>query len=191
MLYKFISFISSAWNRLFISPIIKASLGACGKNVHIGKGIRIFGIENVYIGNHVGININATILSTQAKVIIRDHVMFGPNVTIITGGHRTDMIGQLMDSVRDDQKKPEDDQNVVLEGDNWIGASAIILKGVTIGVGAIVAAGAIVTKDVPPYSVVGGVPARIIKMRFTEKDLERHIEHVKKQNIACNDKLKK
>lgn len=100
--------------------------------------------------------------------------MFGPHVFMITGGHRMDVIGRYMKDIRNDEKLPENDQNIVVEGDNWIGANAIILKGVTIGKGAVVAAGAIVTKDVPPYAVVGGVPAKIIKMRFDMQSIRDH-----------------
>ena len=58
----------------------------------------------------------------------------------------------------------------------WIGAGAIILKGVHIGADAIVAAGSVVTKDVAPYTIVGGAPAHFIKSRFSEDQLERHIQ---------------
>ena len=68
------------------------------------------------------------------------------------------------------EKLPENDQDVVFEGDNWIGANVTILKGVTIGEGAVIAAGSVVNKVVPSYSVVGGVPARVIRMRFTERN---------------------
>lgn len=61
-----------------------------------------------------------------------------------------------------------------ITGDNWIAANAIILKGVNVGRGAIVASGAVVTKDVPPYSIVGGVPAKVIGMRFDESQIEEH-----------------
>lgn len=82
----------------------------------------------------------------------------------------------LPHNVRDDNKLPENDAPVVFEGDNWIGANAMILKGVTVGEGAVVAAGALVTKDVPPYTVVGGVPARPVKDRFSPEELARHKE---------------
>ena len=62
--------------------------------------------------------------------------------------------------------------NIIIEDDVWIGYGAIILSGVHIGQGAVVAAGAVVTNDVPPYSVVGGVPARVIKYRFNQSVID-------------------
>lgn len=58
--------------------------------------------------------------------------------------------------------------NIIVNDDVWIGDSALVLSGVEIGQGAVIAAGAVVTEDVPPYAVVGGVPARVIKYRFTD-----------------------
>ena len=75
--------------------------------------------------------------------------------------------------VSDNEKLPNNDLPVVIEDDVWCGANVTILKGVTIGHGSIVAAGAVVTKSFPPYSIIGGVPAKLIKMRFTrEKAVE-------------------
>ena len=68
----------------------------------------------------------------------------------------------------------EFDKDIVVEDDVWIGTRAIILKGVTIHKGAIVGAGAVVTKDVPPYSIVAGNPAKIVKMRFTDEEIKKH-----------------
>ena len=82
--------------------------------------------------------------------------MFGPNCSIITGDHRIDIVGKYMQEVTVAEKKPENDMPVVIEGDNWIGANALILKGVTVGKGAVVAAGSVVTHNVPSYSIVGG-----------------------------------
>ena len=113
-------------------------------------------------------------VGADAELIIGNHVMFGPNVTIVTGDHRTDIVGKYMSKVTVDEKLQENDLPVTIEGDNWIGANATILKGVNIGRGAIVASGALVLKEIPPYSIVGGVPAKIIRMRFTDQEIEEH-----------------
>lgn len=67
----------------------------------------------------------------------------------------------------------EEYKTTTIGHDVWIGARAILIDGVTIGDGAVVGAGAVVTKDVPPYAIVGGVPARIIKYRFTPEEIEQ------------------
>ena len=101
-------------------------------------------------------------------------VIFGPKPTIITFDHRIDIIGKYIIDVTDAEKGPEHDAPVVIDDDVWCGANVTILKGVTIGRGSVVAAGAVVTKSFPPYSIIGGVPAKLIKMRFTPKEIEEH-----------------
>lgn len=81
------------------------------------------------------------------------------------------------------QKRPEDDQDVIIESDVWIGCNVTILKGVTIGKGSVVAAGAVVTKSCPPYSVIGGVPAKVIKKRFTEDEIVKHEDLLAQRNV--------
>lgn len=66
--------------------------------------------------------------------------------------------------------------NIVIGNDVWIGYEAIILAGVTIGDGAIIGTRAVVTKDVPPYTIVGGIPAKAIRLRFPKKDIEQLLE---------------
>ena len=174
-IYDLILIPSRLINRCFICPILKKSMYICGKHVKIGRKFRAYGINNIRLGNDVGLGENNTFMTTRARIVIGDHVMTGPNVSIITGGHRTDLIGRYMTMIKDNEKLPEDDQDIVLQGDNWIGANVTILKGVTIGEGSIVAAGAVVTKDIPAYTVWGGVPACYIKDRFKPDDLEKHI----------------
>ena len=92
---------------------------------------------------------------------------------IITGNHRIDNIGYFMfDS--DNDKRPEDDRDVIIEGDSWFGINVTILSGVTIGRGSVIAAGAVVTKSCPPYSILGGVPAKVLKYRFTIDEVLAH-----------------
>lgn len=106
-------------------------------------------------------------------------VIFGPHPTIITGDHRTDIIGKYIIDVTREEKLPENDRPVVIEDDVWVGANVTILKGVTIGRGSIVAAGAVVTKSFPPYSVIGGVPAHLLKRRFCDEEIVRHEQKLK------------
>lgn len=138
----------------------------CGKNVRVPRGCSFSGIENIEVANNVAFGSGLKVLSTRAKVSIGNDVMFGPNVTVITGDHRIDILDRPMISLTDKDKLPENDQDIVFEGDNWIGANATILKGVKIGYGAVVAAGAVVTQDVTPYAIVGGVPAKKIRNRY-------------------------
>ena len=186
-LYDIIGYIPAAFNKLFIDPIIRASCMRCGSSVKIGRGARIYGVKNLILGNDVSIGERATIMCTRAKVKIGDHVMTGPNVTIITGGHRTDLVGRYMTTVTNAEKRPEDDRDIIFEGDNWIGANATILRGVTVGRSAIIAAGAVVTKDVTPYSVWGGVPARCLKMRFDADTLQKHINMLQNEEGATKN----
>ena len=155
--YDIANFPKRAWNRFVKNGIIKSSLGRCGKDVHLGNDFKAYGIQNIYLGNDIGIGSDNVMMCTRANIVLGNHIMTGPRVTFVTGGHRYDIVGRTMKSIRDDEKLADDDQDIVLEGDNWIGANATILKGVSIGRGAIVAAGAVVTKSVPPLRLWGGV----------------------------------
>ena len=79
-----------------------------------------------------------------------------------------------MTDVNEKDKNPKDDLGVFIEDDVWVGTRAVILHGVTIGRGSIVGAGSVVTKSVPPYAVVAGNPARIIKYRWGVEEVLAH-----------------
>lgn len=133
----------------------------------------VSGAENIIAGEPISIGPNCIIYTTRAKLIIKSHFVSGPNLTIITGDHHY-VVGKYLDDIKDSDKIPENDQDVVIEEDVWCGANVVILKGVTIGRGSIVAAGSVVTKSCPPYSVIGGVPAKVIKRKFTEAQIIEH-----------------
>ena len=166
--------LSRAIQKFVISPLKCCLFAQCGKKVTIHRNFRVSGWQNVYIEDHVAIGEGCRFMCTRAPIRSGGHVMFGPNVTGITGNHRVDVIGKYMDAVTEDEKAEQDDEPVVLSGDNWIGANAVVLKGVTVGQGAVIAAGAIVTKDVPAYSIVAGNPAKVIRMRFTNEQIQEH-----------------
>ena len=113
-------------------------------------------LGGISIGSGSGLGVNC---SVHGPLKIGNNVMMGPNVTILTHTHnieRTDIpMGQQGMRVAE----------VVIGNDVWIGMRVVIMPGVKIGNGAVIGAGAVVTKDVPDFAVVGGVPAKIIKYR--------------------------
>ena len=173
IIYLIFNLTSRGFYRFFILPIKRKMFASCGKNVIIAKG-GTFTYNNIHIGNKVYIGDNAMFMSTRAKIFLGNNIMFGPHVFIITGSHRMDIIGKYMIDVKDIDKRPEDDKDVIIHDDVWVGASSIILKGVIVGEGSVIAAGSVVTKDVMPYSIVGGIPAKTIKMRFTPAEILKH-----------------
>ena len=138
----------------------------------------IEGIKNIVMANNVTIGVGSTIFTTGAKLIFKGHFVSGPHLTVITGDHIS-VIGKFFDEVSMLDKQRLDpnhisDKDVIIEEDVWCGANVCILKGVTIGRGSIIAAGAVVTKDIPPYSIAGGVPAKVIRKRMEEKEIAIH-----------------
>jgi len=126
-----------------------------GENVNVEKGASIG--RNVILGDNSGIGINAYI-GNNTK--IGKNVMMGQDCMILTQNHEfCDMKKPMM--VQGFQEIKE----VTIEDDVWIGARVIILPGVRIHTGSVIGAGSVVTKDVPPYSIVGGNPAKVIKNR--------------------------
>lgn len=134
----------------------KKIVAECGTNVNIERNA-VFG-PLLKIGDNSGIGINCEI---YGPVTIGKNVMMGPEVVIYTSGHRHNRTDIPMGEQGDDGVKP-----VEIGNDVWIGRRAIILPGVKIGNGCIIGAGAIVTKDVPDYSVAVGVPAKVVKNRL-------------------------
>ena len=155
-LVKFSLSFSYLWDKLW-APIWKRNMKHCGKRVYIRPMSSDFkGIENLSVGDDTIIPKGSVFYCTRAELKIGSKVLFGPNPTIITGDHRIDVIGKYIADVTDAEKLPNQDAPIVIEDDVWCGANVTILKGVTIGRGSVVAAGAVVTKSCPPYSILGG-----------------------------------
>ncbi|KAB2569009.1 hypothetical protein BFW01_g8436 [Lasiodiplodia theobromae] len=128
--------------------------------IHIDYG------TNVKLGSNVFINFNCTILDT-CLVTIGSRTLFGPNISLYSGTHPLDPL------VRNGTKGPELGGEIHIGEDCWLGGNVTILPGVTIGRGSTIGAGSVVTKDVPPFHVAAGNPARILKKIETMMDPEQ------------------
>ncbi|OQA94028.1 MAG: Galactoside O-acetyltransferase [Chloroflexi bacterium ADurb.Bin222] len=142
---------------------------ACPQGVEIGAGTLVMHGAVLHVYNfrdlpHAGIKIGRnsligeyTVIRGQGGVTLGDRVYTSPMTQLIAVNHNFD------DPTRPFVEQGITAQGIVVEDDVWIGSSAIITDGVRVGQGAVVAAGAVVTKDVAPHTVVGGVPARLIR----------------------------
>ena len=156
---------------LLTRPIVRRQFNSYGERF-VFHPFDSFSYKTISVGNDVYIGPGARIRSKLSTITIGDKVMFGPNVCIVGGNHNTEVLGKYMYDIK--EKKAHHDKPVIIKNDVWIGNRAMIMSGVTINEGSIVAAGSVVTKDVPPYTVVGGVPAKVIKERYSLEDLIKH-----------------
>lgn len=132
----------------------------------------VYSFENIILGSDVYLGVGPMLMAAKSTIRIGSKVMFGPYVTLVGGSHNAAELGRFMFDVH--EKRPGDDLGVIIEDDVWVGTRAVILRGVTVGRGSIVAAGSVVTKSVPPYAIVGGCPARVIRYRWEVEDLIQH-----------------
>lgn len=136
----------------------------------------IFDISLVKVGKNTYGGIKLITYNNVHKLNIGNYCSIGPNVTfILDAEHRTDTITTYPLKVRlfNYAKEAFGKGDITIKDDVWIGYNSIILSGVTINQGAIVAAGSVVTKDIPAYAIVGGNPAKIIKYRFNDEIIKK------------------
>jgi galactoside O-acetyltransferase len=159
--------------------LVSFSFASCGKNFSPDPALKIRGAKNITIGdsfttlgnaylfandgvleigNNLSLNTNVHIGASFGKIIIKNNVSIGPNVVLRSADHGTTH-GTLIN------KQPHVGGSIIINDDVWIASNAVILKNVELGEGCVVAAGAVVTKDVPPYSIVGGIPAKVLRSR--------------------------
>ena len=147
--------------RLFIHGNVYGlmNLGAKGKGVVVLPSAKLANANNIFLGNHTTINRSVYLWAGKnSKIIIGDYSGLSPGTFVISSNH----------GIKANQKfkvQENNEADVVIGKDVWVGAYSIILPGVHIGDGAIIAAGSVVNKEVKPYTIVGGVPAKQIGER--------------------------
>lgn len=134
--------------------LVKNFVNKAGKKIRIKRNADV----GMYIelGNYSELGTNCII---QSNTFIGDNVIMGPDVKIYTKNHKFDRLDLPI------QDQGHTEEKTVIGNDVWLGANVIVLPGVTIGNHVVVAAGAVVTKDIPDYAIVGGIPAKILKYR--------------------------
>lgn len=165
------------------------------KNPHNETTIKnIFPLEKVKVGKYTYGELNIKSWGSEnEKLEIGNFVSIAEGVIFILGGNhniktlstfpiKTKIFKRVNDEVFSKGK-------IVVEDDVWIGMNTLILSGIKIGKGAIVGAGSVVTKDIPPYSIVGGNPARVLKYRFSKEIIEK-IKDIDLQEIDLEKKIK-
>lgn len=137
------------------AALIKEMFAEAGEGCYIEPPFHAnWGGKHVRLGNYVYANFNLTLVD-DGNIDIGDNVMFAPNVTVITATH------PVLPALR--EKGLQFNVDVKICSNVWIGAGAIIMPGITVGENSVVGAGSVVTKDVPPNTVVVGNPARVLR----------------------------
>lgn len=145
--------------------MVRELFGSVGENVSVGDNFTCgFGV-NIHVGSNVSINMNCTFIDCN-RITIGSDVLIAPCVHLTTASHPVKLSERLTPNWKPGSSeyrwrtyaKP-----ITICDGCWIGANVVVLPGVTIGEGAVVGAGAVVTKDVPPNTLVAGVPARVVK----------------------------
>lgn len=163
------------------SFLLRSDFGSCGKNTVIQNPLRIYEPKSVYLAENVKISAGMSILNSPTeKVIIKRYSAIAANCTIVPGSHRSTVtIPQFLLGPSHINDKTS---NIIINEDVWIGTNVTILSGVEIGRGCIVSAGSIVTKSIPPYALVVGTPAKIIKVKFSIDQIIKHESELYPEN---------
>lgn len=166
--------------RSLLLPFIRAAwqVQDLGEGFQWGLPLSLPG-RTAKIGRYVYVGAYGTIMG---PVVIGDFTMISSHVRVVGNDHRIDIVGGATRLSFPAQSRPL----TVIEADCWIGQGAILMEGIRIGRGAVVAAGAIVTRDVPPYAIVAGTPARTVRMRFTPEEIAVHDQALFGQAIAAD-----
>ena len=173
---KYNSFLRGLWfsmkgaSRYYIR---KCNLAQCDDSVIITPPLYAGNPDNLYLGPNVGIGANAYISAINAKFICKGNCAIAERLTVHTGNHAR-LVGRFVSSITENDKPKGYDKDVIVEEDVWIGCNVTLLSGIVIGRGATVAAGAVVSKSMPPYCICGGVPAKFIKFYWT---IDQILEH--------------
>ena len=174
----FIKRLSQFIRIIIIRMFPKYHLGFCGNNVFISRGSQMYFPENMYLYDNTNIYSGAKIICSRARFVMKKGSGAAQGFTVVTGGHMS-LVGKWFKDISNEDKDRADinrsfDKDVIVEEDVWIAANVTLLSGVTVGRGASVGSGAVVRKNIPPYAIVIGNPAKIVGFRFSVEEILEH-----------------
>lgn len=149
-----------------------SKLGYFGERAAIGVPADLKFPQNIYLYEHARIGRRSTIMTMgDSKFIMKRECEAAEGLVVVTSNHKQE-VGTFCVTGNDDNMY----RDIIVEEDVWMGINVTLLSGAHIGRGAIIGAGAVVRKEVPPYAVVVGNPARIIKFKYSTDDIIHHEE---------------
>ena len=148
-------------------------LGFCGKNASLGIPADLKNPQNIYLHEFARIGRRSTIMTMgNSKFIMKRGCLTAEGLVVVTSNHQQ-VVGSFLSGGNEDNVY----KDIIVEEDVWIGINVTLLAGAHIGRGAIIGACSVVTKDIPPYAVAVGNPAKVIKFKWS---IENILEHEKK-----------
>ncbi|MCH5230081.1 MAG: hypothetical protein J1F12_08850 [Muribaculaceae bacterium] len=180
-------------NVLYFYRYDKSRFGYLGKNVQLDAPIFWMNPKQVFLydNTHLSAKTSFLIFKGQGNFIMKKSAGAAPGLTVITNGHTTHPpLGKHKDEVH---KNAIGDINkdVIIEEDVWIGANVTLLPGISIGRGAIIGACSLVNKDIPPYAIAVGNPAKVIRFKYTIDEIVEHEKILYPENERIDEmKLK-
>ena len=158
---------------IFVHYYVKpnpSKLGYFGKNAALGIPADLKNPRNIYLHDYARIGRRSTIMTMgDSKFVMKRGCLTAEGLTVVTSNHHQ-IIGQFLSGGNEDNLY----RDIVVEEDVWIGINVTLLSGAHIGRGAIIGACSVVTKDIPPYSVAVGNPARVVKFKWSVDDIMKH-----------------
>lgn len=169
-----------AWYRTYVASLDRNKFGYIADNVSLQPPLTFSNPKNVFLYGDNGLK-DAKIFTTNAKFIMKPHSGAAEGLRVSTGNHAM-VLGSFYRSITENIKPKGLDKDVIVESDVWIGRNVTLLSGVHIGRGCTIGACSVVTKDMPPYTVCVGNPARPIKLKWSINEILMHEEALYPEN---------
>lgn len=161
-----------AWYNQYVASLDRTKFGYIADDVTLMPPLTFANPKNIFLYGDNGLK-DAKIFTKNARFIMKPHSGAAEGLRVSTGNHAM-VLGKFYRTIKECDKPNGLDKDVIVESDVWIGRNVTLLAGVHIGRGCTIGAGAVVTKPMPPYCVVVGVPAKPVKMKWTIDEILQH-----------------